>query len=342
MTTVTFELKPGQAREIHDDAIEALDAALTKLTTGQLMHALDPKRILKFEHGGPPVWSVAMCPIGHHELHVTYGLSSLIDPERTGTGYELSLRIPTYPGSGLSWAPFFLRMLARYVVTSKRELKTGEYFPFFKPISRVAFAPADRMSVPHTEMDSVAFTADPDLPFVETPRGRLEVRRVVGLFPDERERMEPWTAQGVLELFAARNKELATDIARGSYTRDPAFIAACEAGSARDGSRYGYVAVEGIGWEQQGQEYVVRFPGGHDAQRILRTVKARLGHGQHLLIHDVDPDQQRAVVLTPGKGLQVKQKGNDLVIQLPLDFPLFSQLGEEPFEATFDTAGNPG
>jgi hypothetical protein len=227
-------------------------------------------------------------------------------------------------------------MLARYVVTSKRELKLGEYFPFFKPISRVAFAPADRMSVPHTEMDSVAFAVDPNLPFVETPRGRLEVRRVVGLFPDERERMEPWSAQGVLDLLAQRSKDLVTDIGRGSSTKDPAFITACEEGSKRDGSRYGFIAVEGVGWEQQGAEYVVRFPGGHDAQRILRMVGARLGHGQHLLIHDVDPDQPHAVVLTPGKALQVRAKGNDLVIQLPLDFPLFSQLGEEPFEATFE------
>jgi hypothetical protein len=336
MTTTTFELK-GPPREIHDDAVQALDAALEKRGTGPLLHALDPKRLLTFENGGPAVWSVALVPIGHHELHVTYGLSFLIDPARTGTGYELSLRVPTYPGGGLGWAPFFLRMLGRYVVTSKRELKLGEYFPFFKPISRVAFAPADRMSVPHTEMDSVAFTTDPDLPFVDTPRGRLELRRVVGLFPDERERMEPWSAQGVIDLFSARNKELCTDIGRGSYLKDPAFVAACEAGSARDGSRYGYVAVEGIGWEQQGKEYVVRFPGGHDAKRILRMVSARLGHGQHLLIHDVDPDQQHAVVLTPGKALKVQAKGNELVIQLPLDFPLFSQLGDEPFEATFDT-----
>ena len=336
MSTITFEVK-GPPRVIHDEAVTALDDALTQLATGHLLHAVDPKRILTFENGGPAVWSVARIPIGGHELHVTYGLSSLIDPARTGTDYELSLRVPTYPGSGPGWAPFFLRMLARYVVTSKRELKRGEYFPFFKPISRVAFAPEDRMSVPHTEMDSVAFTTDPDLPFVETPRGKLEVRRVVGLFPDERERMEPWTAQGVLDLFAQRSKSLPTDIGRSSYTKDPAFIAACEAGSAKDGSRYGYVAVEGITWELQGKEYVVRFPGGHDAQRILRMVKARLGHGQHLLIHDVDPDRQHAVVFAPGKQLQVKQNGNDLVIQLPLDFPLFSELGAEPFEATFDT-----
>ena len=336
MTTTTFELK-GPPREIHDDAVQALDAALEKLGSGPLMHAFDPKRLLTFEHGGPAVWSVALVPIGHHQLHVTYGLSSLIDPARTGPGYELSLRVPTYPGAGLGWAPFFLRMLGRYVVSSKRELKLGEYFPFFKPISRVPFAAADRMSVPHTEMDSVAFAIDPDLPFVETPRGRLELRRVVGLFPDERERMEPWSAQSVIDLFSARNKELSTDIGRGSYTKDPTVRAACEAGSARDGSRSGYVAVEGVGWEQQGKEYVVRFPGGHDAKRILRMVSARLGHGQHLLIHDVDPDQAHAVVLTPGKALKVQAKGNELVIQLPLDFPLFSQLGDEPFEATFDT-----
>ena len=339
MVTTTFELK-GPPREIHDDAVEALDAALGRVGTGQLFHAFDPKRLLTFENGGPALWSVAMVPIGTDQLHVTYGLSSLIDPARTGTGYELSLRVPSYPGGGgLGWAPFFLRMLGRYVVSSKRELKLGEYFPFFKPISRVALAPEDRMSVPHTEMDSVAFTVDPNLPFVETPRGRLEVRRVVGLFPAERERMEPWSAQGVLDLFAQRNHDLVTDIGRGPYTKDPAFLTACEEGSKRDGSRYGYVAVEGIGWEQQGNEFVVRFPGGHDAQRILRMVSARLGHGQHLLIHDVDPDRPHAVVLTPGPSLQVQQKGNDLVIRLPLDFPLFAQLGEEPFEATFDVGG---
>lgn len=338
MSTTTSELK-GLRREVHDDAVQALDAALARVGTGQLFHAFDPKRLLTFEHGGPAVWSVAMVPIGTDQLHVTYGLSSLIDPAREGTGSELSLRVPTYPGGGLGWAPIFLRLLGRDVVSSKRELKLGEYFPFLNLISRVPFAPADRRSVPHTGMDSVAFAVDPDLPFVDTPRGRLELRRVVGLFPDERERMEPWSAQGVLELFAQRSRSLVTDLGRGSYRKDPAFIAACEEGSKRDGSRYGSVAVEGIGWEQQGPEFLVRFPGGHDAQRILRMVSARLGHGQHLLIHDVDPDRKHAVLLTPGKALQVQQKGDELVIQLPLDFPLFSQLGEEPLEATFEVGG---
>ncbi len=45
------------------------------------------------------------------------------------------------------------------------------------------------------------------------------------------------------------------------------------------------------------------------------------------------------MVLTPGKQLQVKERGTDLVIQLPLDFPLFSELGEAPFEATFELNG---
>ena len=188
-------------------------------------------------------------------------------------------------------------------------------------------------------MDSVAFIADPALPFVETQRRPAPLRRVVGLFPDERERIEPWSATGVLDLFAQRDKELSTDIGRSSYTKDPAFIAACEAGSARDGASSGYVAVEGIGWDKHSTEYVVRFPGGHDAQRILRMVRARLGHGRHLLIHDVDPDRAHAVVLTPGPSLKVKEQGDDLVIQLPVDFPLFSELGEAPFEATFDISG---
>ena len=47
-------------RSVRDDGVTAIDNALERLGSGELIHAMDPTRIQPFSHGGPPVWSI--CP----------------------------------------------------------------------------------------------------------------------------------------------------------------------------------------------------------------------------------------------------------------------------------------
>jgi hypothetical protein len=323
---IEFEVA-GPGREIDDAAVGALDEALERLGS-PLYHLLDPRRINRFEHGGPPVWSVGTVPLGADRLLVTYGLSGLVDPSRAGVGYELSIRIPDRQEGSVPWAGFLLRYLARYVITSGRELKSGDYFPFPSSITTAPFGPNAPADVPMTRMNSVAFTPDPDLPFVELPSGKLELRRVVGLFPEEREAMECWSVNGVLGLMRERNARLSTDIARAPMTTDAAFVGAAKAGSARDGSQYGFVAVDDVDWDDDGSAYVLSFPGGHEAQRMLAMVRARLPFGKHLLVHSTDPQMPRAIVFVPGAQVAVEAQGDDLVTTLPIDHPIFQAIAD--------------
>src|SRR5689334_9612774 len=112
---IEFTIGPDtQLRKPDDAGVGALDDALAALGPGGLLHLMDPRRILAFAAGGPPVWSVAYAPVGpvgRDHLFVTYGLSDRIDPERQGCGFELSIRVPA--AQGAMWPGLFLRALAR-------------------------------------------------------------------------------------------------------------------------------------------------------------------------------------------------------------------------------------
>jgi hypothetical protein len=45
--------------------------------------------------------------------------------------------------------------------------------------------------MPDTAVDSIVVAPDPVIPFVDTPHGRIEVRRVVGVTMRELERLGP-------------------------------------------------------------------------------------------------------------------------------------------------------
>ena len=325
--TITFTVGPD-TRSPDDAGVVALDAALASVGTGELLHLMDPRRINAFSSGGPPTWSVAFVPVGDDHLFVTYGFSDRIDPARKGCGFELSLRIPAAQG-GL-WPGLFLRGLARYMLTSRRELKVGDYMPFPGPLTRMALAPADAAAVPDTRLDAAFFVKDPLLPSVRTPRGEIELRRVVGIDSAERELMEPWSVAGLTRVFAKHSPALVTDIERPSLAKDAAFAAAMRQGSQAEGSQFGFVAVHGVHWEPKGRGFVARFPGGSDAKRIDQMMRARLGHGRNLLVHDFDPAQQLAVAFQPGEEVTFEPQDDVLVVTVPPGHSLLSLFAKAP------------
>ena len=176
-------------------------------------------------------------------------------------------------------------------------------------------------------MTAAIFVVDPRLPAIETPRGTVEVRRVVGLYEVERQLLDLWSAQGFLGTAATRDPNLATILDRTPFTEDPQFVATIREGSRREGSQVSYVAVPGVAWGQDEHEALhVQVPGGAHARQIHSMVKARLPFGRHLLVHDLDPEQTDAVAFEPGDAVAFRAEGSTLVMTVPADHPLFDSL----------------
>jgi hypothetical protein len=214
--TQTFTLK-GEPRPVRDDVLGAMDAALGALG-GELLHAIDPARIMSFTDGGPPVWSVGLVPVGGprpYTLLLTYGFSHVFSPEpsREGIGHEFSLAVPQ--GCPVQpWGVALLRHLSRYVLSSGNDLLVGDVMPCHAPITRIPFPPAHHAALPDTSVDSVVVVPDPVLPRITTPHGDIEVRRFVGIDTAELKRLGPMPAA---ERSAARAKVdplFLTDISR--------------------------------------------------------------------------------------------------------------------------------
>lgn len=321
--SVSFTLRAGEVRETLDAGVKAFDDALDRVGDGEVMHFMDPRRIQTFEAGGPPVWSVASVPIGPDTLYLTYGLSGAIDPAR-GAGFEMSIRVR---GPSTMWPALFLRGLCRYMITSGRALEVGQFMPFPAPMTRFAVAPMERAQMPDSALDASCFVEDPTLGHIQTPSGAVQVRRAVGMHPDELQLMELWSTAGFVSALAQRDPTFTTDIARPSYSTDAAVRAAVEEGSAREGSAFGFVAVPGVRWgEAQGGGITVELPGGHHASRIHRMLRARLPFGRHLLVHDDDPQNPLAVAIEPSEQVGMRVQGPTVVLNLPFEHPLLTTL----------------
>lgn len=320
-TSQSFSVGPGQVRQVHDDSVEAFDTALAGVGTSGVNHFIDPQRIQSFEAGGPPVWSVATVSTGAGTLYLTYGFSEALDPERVGVKFEMSVVVPGEPAM---WPALLLRALCRYMLGSKRPLEAGQAMPFPAAITRFFAPPDERANYPATDMTAAFVVLDPLLPSIETDRGVVEVRRAVGLYEDERALFDLWTPQGFLESFAQRDASLSTGIERASLAADASFVSVIEAGSQRDGSQVSFVAVPGVQWGQdENNAVLVEFPGGEHARRILQMLRARLPFGNHLLVHDIDPEKTGAVAFEPGEGaIAFRNEGSTLVITTPADHDL--------------------
>ncbi|MBS2011742.1 MAG: suppressor of fused domain protein [Deltaproteobacteria bacterium] len=192
--TVTQELElSGEMRPVRDDVVTAMDDVLGR--AGEVMHAIDPARIMSFANGGPAVWSVGAVAVSTPKPYgyaLTYGMSHVVSPEpfRDGIGYELSIGID---GAHLPeiWAIALLRHLCRYILSSGNELMVGDVMPCHAPITRIPFPPQHHASMPDTEVDSIIVTPDPVIPRIDTPHGPIEVRRIVGVTMRELQRLGP-------------------------------------------------------------------------------------------------------------------------------------------------------
>lgn len=119
----------------------ALDRALAAVHPGQVPHQLTSQRAYDLEGPAPlPAISVYEASAPDHWHFVSYGLSELFeksspDPEHSGFGYELTLRLPRAAGEGTppGWAVRLLQALGHYVLSGHAGLDTGHVIDLGDP-----------------------------------------------------------------------------------------------------------------------------------------------------------------------------------------------------------------
>lgn len=275
----SFELTA--TRDVRDDVVTAIDAALERIGSGPVMHAMDPSRILPFSHGGPPVWSIGVVPVGDYTLLVTYGFSEILDPARTGVRHEYSFAVPA--GTPTSpWADALLRHQCRYILAQGSDIRVDDCVPFNGvPITCIPFQPEHHAMMPATALVGIVCTPDPALPRIDTSHGTIEVRRLVGVDQLELDRIETWSTRGFLEELRARDPQLLSPLARPSWMSDPAFRGRVETRAAEEGSEIDAAQFD-LAWTVSERGVEIALPQGRAADRLREAIYGRVGFGRRL------------------------------------------------------------
>ncbi len=321
---MSFELT-GDPRPVESAVVDAFDAALGSLG-GQVMHAIDPSRLVSFQDGGPPVWSVGFVDVAGDRPHrhlLTYGFSHALSPEplRVGIRHEYSLAVSanTPPNP---WADALLRHIARYVLKSGKDLQVGDVLPCYAPITYIPFQPKDHAAMPDSPLVALVVARDPVLEAIETPNGPVEVRRLVGVHADEYSRIETWSAGGFAEELAKHDPMLLTDSTRASLMNDPSAREVID-GRAREEGSSNPVIVADMYWEDTGSELRIEFPGGADAEKLLAALHGRLDFGQPLL---VATRTSPPITFTPADTFDINWSPDGLHIDGRLDDPNLARI----------------
>jgi len=247
MTDASHDPQDGAA----DDSApgwDAIDGALARVYPGQ-----EPKHygtLLKWRLGGHDpldgisVWKRAE-PVPHWHF-VTYGLSELYanesdDPAVSGFGFELTMRVACGGGDEAppNWVFSFLQNLARYVFQSGNAFDDGHWMTANGPIALDT----------GTQLCSMGFAFDPELPAIETPHGHLAFLQIVGLTLDEERAAKRWRTRALLDTLLPHMPLWVTDLGRASLLERADVRAQVDEGTRRDGSSSGSLFTDVLGWE---------------------------------------------------------------------------------------------
>jgi hypothetical protein len=180
------------------DAIEA--AVATKVTDRNPLHWGSNKL------PGQGLYGLSAYRCAEHWLLVTFGLTELFskdsdDPEVSGWGFELTMRVPLDGEQPPTWSLRLLERLVDYVFTSGRAFAEDHRMDPGGPIT----------GKDTTRLRAIAFAADPELPPIDSPHGSARFLTVVGITADELDRMKATTTAEVLSELATRSPMLVTD-----------------------------------------------------------------------------------------------------------------------------------
>lgn len=205
----------------------AIDRALAVLYPGQVPHQFTSERPYDLE-GRAPLPAVTVCegsgppPCWHL---VSYGLTELFeksspDPEHSGFGFELTLRLPRRAGEDVPpvWAVKLLQALGHYVLSGHAGLDTGHVIDLGGPLAPPQVG-ADGVERP-CALEGVVLVPDPRLGALQTPFGRVLFLQLFGLTRDELEPLTGWDLQRKVGLVMEVDPLGITDPGRGSMRED--------------------------------------------------------------------------------------------------------------------------
>ena len=154
---------------------------------------------------------------GSHWHYVTYGLSELYgkhpdaDPDVSGWGFELTMRVPRGSEQEAPGWPFaMLNELAKHVNGQAAPVAEGHRVDMLRAVTGHPDVPG----APDTALEVYAVALDPELGRIDTPNGSLAFLQVVGVTPEEKERMVASSTAAVLEELRLQDPLLMTDPGR--------------------------------------------------------------------------------------------------------------------------------
>jgi len=190
-----------------------------------------------------------------HWHYVTYGLTELFDkqsddPSISGFGFELTFRLKQGEETEPPRWPFeMLQNLGRYVFSTGCIFEAGHFRQRLAPI----------LQDTETQIFSLIFVADPELPQADTPNGKLNFVQVVGITNDEMDAVWNVGVKTVEALLARRSPKLVTDITRSSVLTDPGALRAVHETAEHDGSPTEMIYVDHVAFERHGSSTTIVF-----------------------------------------------------------------------------------
>ena len=312
---------------------DAIDAALAPLYGKQ-----EPRHwgtAIKYALGGPdPLDGISAYAAEGHWHYVSYGLSELYakespDPKISGYGFELSFRLARGPkvAEPPLWPASFLQNLARYVFNSGNVFAPGHHVDLNGPIALEE----------STSIVAALFAADPELPAIDTPNGRLEFVQVVGATLDEYGATRRWDTRGMLEVMAEGNPKLVTDLRRKSILDDPQAAKRIAERGEREGSSMSCVYVTQLAWMATPEAAELTL-GAMVVEELVEMLKARLGNERDFAL--MGPGLE--VLLRPReKSRWGSKKQNGFVELSPADVDAL-RAALKPARGVYSNPGFPG
>jgi suppressor of fused-like protein len=160
--------------------------------------------------GQDGIWGLSAYRADEFWFYVTFGLSELWgkvsdDPNLSGWGLELTMRIPVTGVEPPLWPATLLGQLGTYVFSTGNVFDPGHRFDARAELTG---------GTPATHLTAIAFAEDPQLGIIDTPNGSVTFVTAFGITRDELDRMKASRTSAVMDEFRTTNNLLITDPAR--------------------------------------------------------------------------------------------------------------------------------
>lgn len=246
-----------------------------------------------------------------HWHYVSYGLSDLYgktsSSAASGHGFELTLRVAAERDAlePPLWPMHLLQSLARYVYRTGHGFHDGHRMSANGPIT---------LATP-SELCSMAFTFDRELPPIDTPNGRLAFLQVVGITLDEEAVAHKWDTRKLLDTLLPHMPLLTTNAQRSSLLGQPGVMAAATEGIRRDGSSSSAAFTDVLDISEQKrflrQSQFRLTLGARQVEQLAEFIPLRLPFEKSFLL----AGPRAKLLVVPGKNNKAKM-GRDGTLQL--------------------------